>query len=224
MRHEVATRPVLYELPGMASVHVTYEEFSGADGEPLPMAVYHAIAPLSDPVPVVLLVEGYPDRGFQAHVGCRFMDMEWTISMARLMAASGLTAIAHSNRDPLPDALALLDHVSARTAKVGIWATSGHAPVALAAAAKATCAVMTTPVVKDVCPAIPLFLARAGRDETPGLNAALDTLVARAIADDRPVTLVNYPGAPHAFELSLDTSETRRILQQGIDFLKAHLH
>lgn len=119
------------------------------------------------------------------------MEMEWTVGIARLIAASGMTAITHSNRDAEPDAHALIAHLSAMTSRVGVWATSAHGP--------------------------------AGQDENPGLNAALDAFAARALADDRPLTLVNNAGARHSYELWLDTQETHRILQQGLDFLRAHL-
>jgi hypothetical protein len=221
MRHEVATRRVLYEIPGMQSVQVRKSEFKGANGDPLPLEVYEAIDPISDAI--VAIVEGYPDAGFEKHVGCKFMEMEWTICIARLIAASGMTAVTHSNRDPGPDAEALMAHLAAMTSKVGIWATSGHGPVALKAAAKAKCAVLTNPITKDFHPDTPLFLVRSGKDETPGLNAALDPFVIRALAENRPLTVVNYPEAPHAFELHLDTPETRRILQQGLDFLRGNL-
>jgi hypothetical protein len=223
MRHEVATRRVLYEIPGMNSIQPRTAEFHGADGAPLPMEIYDAINPIADPPPLVAIVEGYPDSGFEKNVGCKFMEMEWTICIARLIAASGMTAVTHSNRDPEPDALALLEHLSAKGRRVGVWATSGHGPVALRAATKAVCAVLTNPITKDFCPETPLFVVRSGQDETPGLNAALDVFTARAIAENRPVTLVNYPNAPHSFELFVDGPETRRILQQGLDFLRAHL-
>ena len=221
MRHEVATRRVLYEIPGMQSVPVRKSEFKGANGEPLPLEIYDAIDPISDAVVVIL--EGYPDAGLEKHVGCKFMEMEWTIGMARLIAASGITAITHSNRDPEADAHALIAHLSTQTWRVGLWSSSGHGPVALAAAAHAKCAVLMNPVTKDYCPDTPLLVVRSGRDRTPGLNDALDPFISRAIADNRPITVVNYPEAPHAFELHLDGPETRRILQQGLEFLRAHL-
>jgi len=221
MRHEVATRRVLYEIPGMQSVQVRKSEFKGASGAPLPLEIYDAIDPISDAI--VAIVEGVPDAGFEKHVGCKFMEMEWTICMARLIAASGMTAITHSNRDPEPDAHALIAHLSTMTPRVGIWSTSGHGPVALAAAANAKCAVLNNPITKDFCPDTPLFIVRSGKDETPGLNTALEGFISRAIAENRPITVVNYPDAPHSFELSVDGAETRRILQQGLDFLRAHL-
>lgn len=220
-KHEVATRRVLYEIPGMESVRVRQEEFRGADGGPLPLGIYEPAAPTGRAW--VAILEGYPDPGFEQRLGCKFMDMEWTISIAKLIAASGMTAVTHSNRDPEPDALALINHLNASGGKVGIWATSGHGPVALSAATKAACAVLTNPVTKEFCPNTPLFLVRSGKDETPGLNQALDRFAAKAIEDNRPITLVNYPEAPHAFELSADSPDSRRILQQGLAFLRAHL-
>ena len=223
MRHEVTTRRVLYEIPGMRSVRARQEAFAGADGQPLAMAIYDAPAPLAEPSPVVVLIAGYPDAGFEKHLGCKFMDMEWAISMAQLIAMSGMTAITHTNREPSADAAALIKHLTAGGRRVGIWATSGHSPVALSMADHATCTVLTNPMTSDLLPQTPLLIVRSGKDETPGLNAALDTLLARAIAENRPISLVNYPDAPHAFDIHLEGAETRRILKQGLDFLRAHL-
>jgi len=205
----------------MKSVRVERSTFPGANGEPLPLEIYQAANPIGDCV--VAILEGVPDAGFEKHVGCKFMEMEWTISMAQLIAASGMTAVTHSNRHPEPDGVALMNHLGAKYRKVGIWSTSGNGPVVLVVASHATCAVLNNPITKDFCPDTPLFVIRAGKDETPDLNAALDGFVARALAEDKPVTLVNYPGAPHSYELSLDAPETWRILQQGLDFLRAHL-
>ena len=208
--HEIALRRVVYELPGMRSVPVREDES---------MRIYGA----NDDAPLVIILDGLPDDRFAARVGCRFMDMEWTISMAQLLAASGFTAITHSARDPQADALALIAQLRGCGRKIGIWATSGHGPVALLAAARADCAVLTNPITKDFCPDTPLFIGRSGKDETAGLNAALDAFTARAMAENKPLTLVNYPEAPHAFELNLDTVDTRRILDQAIAFLRLYL-
>lgn len=220
-RHEVATRRVLYEIAGGESVRVRKEHFPGADGQPLPLEIYEPIDTISGCA--VAIVEGVPDAAFEKHVGCKFMEMEWTIGMARLIAASGMTAVTHSNREAEPDAIALLKHLGTKYRKVGLWSTSSNGPVALIAASHAACAVLNNPITKNFCPDTPLFVIRAGKDETPGLNTALDAFIARAIAENKPITLVNYAAAPHSYELSVDAPETRRVLQQGLDFLKAHL-
>ena len=207
----------------MRSVQVRESVFAGADGEPLAMSIYDSPSPIADPAPVVALIAGYPDAGFEKHVGCKFMEMEWAISMAQLIAMSGMTATTHTNRDPSADAAALMHHLTASGRRVGIWATSGHSPVALAVADRAACTVLINPMTSDLLPQTPLLIVRSGKDETPGLNAALDPLVTRAIAENRPISLVNYPDAPHSFDIRLDHPETRRTLQQGLDFLRSHL-
>lgn len=69
----------------------------------------------------------------------------------------------------------------------------------------------------------PLFLARAGRDESPGLNAALDAFLAAALRDNRPVTFVNHATGPHAFDVMDDSPATRDVVRQVLAFLKSQL-
>jgi hypothetical protein len=224
MPHEVATRRVLYEIPGMQSVPVREEAFAGADGQPLAMKIY------GDQGPTVVILEGYPDAGFHQHVGCMFMEMAWTVSVAQLIAASGMMAVTHTNRDPLPDANALLNHLAAKGGKVGIWSTSGHAPIAVQVLPQVQCAVLSNPLLpKEFKPLrfedrqTPLFIIRSGQDQTPDLNAALDPFIQAAIAANDPVTVVNLPFAPHAFDLYFDTEQTRHTLQQALAFLRVYL-
>lgn len=66
-------------------------------------------------------------------------------------------------------------------------------------------------------------MARAGRDESPGLNAALDSFVAAAVRDNRPVTAVNHAAGPHAFDVMDDSPATRDVITQVLGFLKSHL-
>ncbi|HEX8028053.1 MAG TPA: hypothetical protein VF491_06310, partial [Vicinamibacterales bacterium] len=98
-----------------------------------------------------------------------------------------------------------------------------HGPVAIAASEHADCLVLVNPITAAIVPTIPALIIRAGKDETPGLNAALDPWLARAIGENRPISMVNYPDAPHAFDLYLDTAETRRVLRRGLEFLGSYL-
>lgn len=77
--------------------------------------------------------------------------------------------------------------------------------------------------VEDLPRALPLFLVRAGRDETPHLNEALDRFVAKALAANRPFTLVNHATAPHAFDLLEDSEASREVIRQILAFLRVHL-
>ena len=227
MAHEIASRRVLYEIPGMDAITPREFEFPGSDGQPLAGRIY--LGASADPLSaVVVIVEGYPDAGFVKHVGCRFMDMQWSISMAQLLAASGVTAITYANRQPGPDANALIDHVTAELgSRIALWATSGHGPVAITVLHRAVCGVLSNPVTQGApaLPAgVPAFVIRSGRDETPGLNASLDPFIAKALAQNHPITVVNHPEAPHSFELNHDSSTTRLILRQALEFVRAQLH
>jgi hypothetical protein len=70
---------------------------------------------------------------------------------------------------------------------------------------------------------LPVFIARAGQEQDPGLNRALDRLVAAMLAANRPVTCVNFAAAPHSFELFHDALETREVIRQMMRFARFHL-
>jgi hypothetical protein len=71
--------------------------------------------------------------------------------------------------------------------------------------------------------ATPLLVVRAGRDETPGLNASLDRFVTRALARDLPLTLVNRPGGAHAFDLLDGGGATRDAVRAVLAFFTERL-
>jgi dienelactone hydrolase len=70
---------------------------------------------------------------------------------------------------------------------------------------------------------LPVFIARAGQEQDPGLNFAVDRLVSALLAANRPVTCVNFAAAPHGFELFHDTLETREVMRQMFRFARFHL-
>jgi hypothetical protein len=77
--------------------------------------------------------------------------------------------------------------------------------------------------VGDLSPEVPLFLARAGKDQMPGLNEALDRCVGQALTRNLPVTVVNHAQGPHAFDLFDDSEATREIVRRMLGFLQFHL-
>jgi acetyl esterase/lipase len=77
--------------------------------------------------------------------------------------------------------------------------------------------------VADLPRDTPLFIARAGRDEMPGLNGTIDRFIAAALAGNLPVTLVNLPDAPHAFDIVDDRESSREAIRQSLAFLRFHL-
>lgn len=77
--------------------------------------------------------------------------------------------------------------------------------------------------VADLAPDVPLFVVRAGRDETPHLNETMDRFVSQALTYNLPITVVNHPTAPHAFDIMLDSRATREIIRQILAFMRSHL-
>jgi hypothetical protein len=77
--------------------------------------------------------------------------------------------------------------------------------------------------VSDLPPDLPLFIARAGRDEMPGLNESLDRFLFSALSCNLPITFVNHPVAPHAFDLFHDSDVSREIIRRILGFMHHHL-
>ena len=67
------------------------------------------------------------------------------------------------------------------------------------------------------------LVVRAGRDQMPGLNDALDPFVAEALALNLPITVINHASGPHAFDLFEETSTAREVVKQMLAFLRVHL-
>ena len=91
-------------------------------------------------LPAVILAAGYNDVGYKKMLGVKFKEMAMSISWGQLIAASGLIAIAYTNREPAADLDALLQHVRANAAslgvdgeRIGLWGCSGNVPLALSA-------------------------------------------------------------------------------------------
>jgi len=250
------------DLPGDDAIVVRRDlQFGGADGQPLPFDLYLPTGASATRPPVVILVEGYSDAGFVRVVGCPFRAMRPVTSWARLLAAAGMAVVVGSNRAPADDALALLRVLGTAGSsygidgdRIGLWASSGNAPVALSLLVEAgvavRCAAFCYPLLLDLDGAtevadaaatfrfanpcagrsfeelptdVPLFVARAGRDETPGLNRSLDRFVAGALQRDLPLTVVNVPRAPHAFDLVDERPPSRRTVREIVEFLQRHL-
>ena len=77
--------------------------------------------------------------------------------------------------------------------------------------------------LEDLPQHLPLFIARAGRDEMPHLNDALDRFVANALACNLPMTLANHRTGPHAFDVLDDSETSREVIRQILAFMRFHL-
>jgi hypothetical protein len=133
--------------------------------------------------------------------------------------------------------------------KIGLWASSGNVPLALSAlidrddikCAALLYGYMMDPKINEMAKMfgfanavanksiddlkknLPMFIARAGQDQTPYLNEVLDRFLIQALALNLPITVANHPNGPHAFDLFNDSHTTRVIVQQVLDFLNLEL-
>ena len=209
-----------------------------AFGDGLTMDVYSRV----EESPLVVIVAGYPDPGFQRKLGFRFREMPSNVAWAERLAEAGLTAILYSNVEPARDLGLLLDQLEGR--RVGLLASSGNVPLALSAMDRVQCAALLYGFMSDAEGIVseasktfgfaspgfafpdgkPLFVARAGQDQFPRLNETLDAFVVEALRRNVPLTFANHPEGPHAFDMVDDSERTREIIGMTVAFLKSALN
>jgi len=141
-QEHISQKRAVYTIAGMERAVVRKDVvYRTTDDGPLTMDLYlPADAPSGTRLPAVVLVAGYNDVGYEKMLGVKFKEMALAVSWGQLIAASGLMAIAYTNREPAADLAALLWHVREQAAplgidanRVGLWACSGNVPLALAA-------------------------------------------------------------------------------------------
>jgi acetyl esterase/lipase len=69
----------------------------------------------------------------------------------------------------------------------------------------------------------PIFIARAGLDEIPGLNQAADRFIAEALARNVSIEVMNHPRGVHGFDNQIDDARSREIIARSLEFLKTNL-
>lgn len=77
--------------------------------------------------------------------------------------------------------------------------------------------------VSHLSQGIPIFIARAGKDEMSHLNDTIDDFLNAALRNNLPITFVNHSEAPHAFDLMHDNETTREIIRQILAFMQFYL-
>lgn len=69
---------------------------------------------------------------------------------------------------------------------------------------------------------VPTLVVRAGRDDTPHVNASIDAFARHALAVNFPITVVNYAEGGHAFDLEDDGPAAAAVVSQVLTFLGTH--
>jgi len=76
--------------------------------------------------------------------------------------------------------------------------------------------------IKNWHPDLPYFIVRAGKDLAE-FKQTLDYFVAAALANNVPLTLINYAAGRHAFDVYDDNDQSREIIRATMEFLKFNL-
>jgi acetyl esterase/lipase len=89
---------------------------------------------------------------------------------------------------------------------------------------KAFSAIASLP--EDASTLMPMLVVRAGRDDIPTLNVALDRFVGRALAANAPITVMNHSTGGHGFDSfdnRGDEERSKQIVRSSIEFMRTHL-
>ncbi len=129
------TKEVVLRKPysGQPQLHIPYDHKHHFDLYPADSADETGL------MPCVILVCGFNDSGFQSLFGKSWKDTPPVTSWARLLAASGLSAVTLQATDPATDTCTLIEHLSQSAAdyrldktRLALWSCSGNVPAALA--------------------------------------------------------------------------------------------
>ncbi|MBI3450595.1 MAG: tetratricopeptide repeat protein [Acidobacteria bacterium] len=235
--HDLTHYPILYETPAMAQVKVAADlPYKTIDGGALKMDVYSPPdAKAGSPLPAVVFINGVGDP---PDGGPKVKSWGQYTSWPRLMAASGYVAVTHEARGPDPngdvaDLMAYLEANGAKhgidTARLGIWACSANVRAGLTYAMGHPDASLRAAVfyygggdVASLRPDLPVLLVRAGKD-SPFMSDLIARLTPKITESNAPWTLLNLPGAHHAFDIFDNTQETRDAIRRTIGFFDEHL-
>jgi len=220
-----AQQPPTYAFPPPAAgVTVTPDvEYAKAGSTPLQMDVFKPPSGSSARRPALIF--------FNRAVGA---DRKWDFyaAWARTAASRGLVGIVPDLRagSEGADFTSLVSHLTQHAAEYGIdgiavYAASGNVSAALpavedpaATAVKAAVIYYGTGNVQQFRLDLPMLYVRAGLDR-PSLNEAIAALTGRAVAQNAPVSVVNYAGGHHGFEQADNNETTRRVIDETLTFV-----
>jgi hypothetical protein len=78
-------------------------------------------------------------------------------------------------------------------------------------------------IVEQLPKDIPLFIVRAGKDEMEPINESIEHFITHSLANNVPLTLINYAEGAHAFDISDNSEEAQEVIKQILEFMKSKL-
>lgn len=211
-----------YPAPPASAVAVSKDQAYGA----LQMDVYRPANAAGTTLPVLVF--------FNIASGAQrsnFFYKAW----AEIAASRDLVAILPDLRDDTfeKDFDALIAHLTSNSSSLGIdsdriavYAGSGNVSRALPLVQNPKQTAVKTAVmyygsaqVSEFRRDLPIFIVRAGLDRPP-VNRAIADLATLAANQNAPLTLLNYAGGHHAFEIVDNEDTTRDVIDATIAFVK----
>jgi hypothetical protein len=228
--------------------------YLATSGRSLPMAIYYPSSSNPHPPVVVVAFGYPDPEGGLRQFGPFTSWAQLVAASGMAMVLYGSEAPAEDVHAVLGHLRDKASALGIDAARIGLFSTSGNVPVALSTLMRdrdlRVAALLmgytmdadgTTAVADmskeygfvDACAGksaddlptdVPLLVVRAGRDQAPGLNDALDKVVTRAIARNLPLTLVNHAEGAHGFDVDEDSPIAREVVRQVLAFLAFHLN
>jgi tetratricopeptide (TPR) repeat protein len=229
--YDVTTYPVVWTVPEAKNVKVVRGvRYAGEGAGALVLDLaYPSGGGAAARWPAVVFVNG---------VGGKLNDWEIYRSWARLAAAHGLVGVTAESDpgNPAESVRALFAYLVRESAalkidasRLAVWACSANVTAALPflmdgapAGVRAAVILYGTGQAATLRKDLPVFWVLAGRD-SPSLVEGQRALWARAARDGAPWTMVNAPDLPHAFDGVEDTTRSRQLVKEIVDFLALKL-
>jgi acetyl esterase/lipase len=216
--------------------------FATVDATSLRMDVYRPRAGKTALPALIFYALYWPSDGAPARE-----SNDWYKAWGRIAAANGIVAIVPDLRaEPGTGTAAaparaagddfqrlvsfLVEHASdygVDAGRIAVFAESGATWAALPAvqapsqtSVKAAVFYYGSANIETFRQDLPILWVRAGLD-SPRTNADIARVSALGIAQNAPVTLVNYPGGHHGFEGRDAGAATRRIIEQTLEFVRS---
>jgi len=233
---ELPVRPVVYEIPGMDEAIVRKDvTYKTTPSHEFKMDVYYPADLQSGSRWPVVILTLWGD-------GAKVKDYQSSTSWGRLLAASGVAAVA-ANWDPYEASTEDLvqyvrNHAEALNIdkdRICLFGLSAGASYSVAAGISGTpdyvrCMVayyglMGLPLSKlrgeKAKEVAPLLIAKAERDDIVPATS-IDAFVREATSRGVNVTLLTHPSGVHCFDILNDDDQSREVIKKTLEFIQVH--
>jgi dienelactone hydrolase len=131
---------VVFDLPRMEDVIIKKDiPYQDNSGSPLKMDVYYPPDfNFQRNIPAIIIVLGYPDIAGKKLLGSEFKNYIQFVSWCKIIAASGMAAIAYESTNPEQDIITLSNYLKTNgnnlkidITKVGAYTCSAHTPTTI---------------------------------------------------------------------------------------------